>query len=47
MADIEHRVDIELVTLRCAPFSFKNHSYPKGVEAALRELYAVENVRRA
>ena len=41
LADSEHRVDIELVTLRCAPFSFKNHSYPKGVEAALRELYAV------
>jgi hypothetical protein len=32
---------LELITLRCAPYSLANASYPKGVEAALAELFAV------
>ena len=32
---------VEAVTLRCAPFSIANAHYPRGVEAALRELAAV------
>ena len=41
LAKREHSVDIELVTLRCAPFSTKNRAFPTGCEAALRELRAV------
>ena len=41
LADPQHRVDVELVTLRCAPFSPKNRKFPAGCEAALRELCAV------
>jgi site-specific DNA-cytosine methylase len=41
LADPQHRVDVELVTLRCAPFSPKNRKFPTGCEAALRELCAV------
>ena len=35
------RVDVEVITLRCAPFSPANRYFPLGVGAALRELQAV------
>ena len=41
LADARHHVDVELITLRCAPFSPKNRKFPAGCEAALRELRAV------
>jgi hypothetical protein len=35
------RVDVELLSLRCAPFSPRSMQFPKGCAAALRELVAV------
>ena len=35
------RADVELITLRCAPFSPKHRRFPRGCWAALRELRVV------
>ena len=35
------QAEVELITLRCAPFSPKNRSFPRGVWAAVAELTAV------
>lgn len=46
LADPAWRADIEVITLRCAPFSMANRYYPRGRAAALAELQAVmEGVR--
>ena len=41
MQQAMERADVELVTLRCAPFSPKHRRYPKGCWASLRELRIV------
>ena len=41
LASPRWRVDIELLSLRCAPFSPKSMQFPRGCAAALQELAAV------
>jgi len=41
LASTRWSVDVELLTLRCAPFSPMNRTYPAGCDAALAELSAV------
>ena len=38
LVDVRYHVDVELLTPRCAPFSFKNRYYPAGCWAAIAEL---------
>lgn len=41
LASAEWHVTMEVITLRCAPVSWANAYYPRGVEGALHELWAV------